>query len=192
LLDVYTTHLASGSDGAQDPCAEDCPSECVAAGAATVRECQAVQAALFVERTHDLPGPALLAGDFNATPGSFVYEQYVGRGWTDAYLAAGNPECDPATGIGCTSGRADEELAGLESAAIDERVRIDFIFVIPPAAEATCAARIEPGVFGPDGEGGGTRLFADEPNPFAPSCGPLPEAICWPSDHIGVQIELGC
>jgi len=183
LLDVYSTHLASGSDGATQPCGDDCPAACVAAGAANVRDCQAVQMAEFIEATHDPALVGIVAGDFNQRPGSFVYEQFVGRGWSDVYLAAGNPECDPETGIGCTSGRADEELAGLESPALDESARIDFIFLIAPTDPPACASVIVPA---------GTRLFADEPNPFAPACGPLPAAICWPSDHVGVQLELGC
>ena len=54
-VDLYTTHLASGSDLATSPCEVDrdddgdpeipCPSACMAAGAATVRECQAVELA---------------------------------------------------------------------------------------------------------------------------------------------------
>jgi endonuclease/exonuclease/phosphatase family metal-dependent hydrolase len=191
-LDVYTSHLASGSDGAREPCGDDCPAACVQAGAATVRDCQAVQMASFVAATHDVPEPALVTGDFNETPGSFVYEQFAGRGWTDVYLAAGNPECDPATGVGCTSGRADEELAGLESPALNERVRIDFIFLVPPQEGSRCPRpRLDP-ANDPDGDGTGTRLFADVPNPFAESCGPLPAPICWPSDHIGVQVDFDC
>lgn len=103
-LDVVTTHLASSADRGDAPCVDDCPRECVAAGAATVRDCQAVQVAQYVDLRHDVDGPALVTGDFNAPPGSFVYEQFTGRGWIDAYLAASNPECDPLTGIGCTSG----------------------------------------------------------------------------------------
>lgn len=190
LLDVYSTHLASGADGATQPCADDCPTECVAAGAANVRDCQAVQMAAFIEETHDPARLGLVAGDFNERPGSFVYEQFVGRGWTDVYLAAGNPECDPESGVGCTSGRQDEGLEGLESRALGVRSRIDFVFLIAPSDPAACAAHIVP----PDseGNGSGTRLFADQPNPFAPSCGPLPEPICWPSDHSGVQLALDC
>jgi len=37
-----------------------------------------------------------------------------------------------------------------------------------------------------------TRIFADDPNPFAPTCGPAPDAICWPSDHEGAQVDLNC
>jgi endonuclease/exonuclease/phosphatase family metal-dependent hydrolase len=191
-FDVHTTHLASGSDGAQQPCGDDCPAECVAAGAANVRDCQAVQTARFVAETHDVPDAALVAGDFNDPPGSFVYDQLAGRGWVDTYLAAGNPECDPSTGVGCISGRADEELADLESPALDQDERIDFVFLVPPAAGASCRASIERGDQGGPGEGPATRLFADVPNPFAEACGPLPLPICWPSDHTGVQVALAC
>lgn len=187
-LDVYSTHLASGADGATQPCGDDCPPECVAAGASNVRQCQAVQMASFIAATHDPATLALVAGDFNARPGSFEYDQLTTRGWSDAYLAAGNPECDPATGVGCTSGRADESLAELESPASNETSRIDYVFVIAPDDPAACAARIVP----PGEDGSGTRLFADQPNPFAPSCGALPDAICWPSDHVGVQVALDC
>jgi hypothetical protein len=62
-----------------------------------------VQVARFVEEHHGTPTPAIVTGDFNDDPGSFVTRQLVMRGWPDAYLAAGNPECDPATGVGCTS-----------------------------------------------------------------------------------------
>ena len=187
-LDVYTTHLGSNADGGPQPCGDDCPAECVAAGAVTIRDCQAVQMAAFVDETHDPALLGLVSGDFNETPGSFVYDQFTRRGFVDAYLAAGNPECDRATGTGCTSGRADEELTELESPVSNETERIDFVFVVPPADPATCAARVVPA----GDDGGGTRLFADEPNPFAPSCGAAPLPICWPSDHVGVQVALGC
>jgi endonuclease/exonuclease/phosphatase family metal-dependent hydrolase len=191
-LDVYTTHLASSSDGAENPCAADCPAECSAAGAATVRDCQAVQAARFVEETHDLAAPALFSGDFNDAAGSFVYRQFAGRGWVDTLLAGGNPECDPPSGVGCTSGRQDEELSQLESPASNESDRIDFAFLVPPGAGAACPAQIVRGDRGAPGRGAATRLFADVPNPFDPACGALPEAICWPSDHVGTQVALSC
>ena len=44
----------------------------------------------------------------------------------------------------------------------------------------------------PDGDGVATRLFADEPNPFSPSCGAAPDPICWSSDHTGVQADVNC
>jgi endonuclease/exonuclease/phosphatase family metal-dependent hydrolase len=162
----------------------------VLAGAVTTRDCQAVQMAEFVEATHDVGAPALITGDFNDEPGTFVYNQFVGRGWVDTYLAAGNPECVAATGVGCTSGRADS-LVQLESTALNVDERIDFVFLVPPQPSSTCAGIIV-GTLDDDQDGTATRLFADEPNPFAPSCGPLPDPICWTSDHSGVQADVNC
>lgn len=188
LLDVYSTHLASGADGGPNPCADDCPPECLAAGAETIRDCQSVQMAQFIDRTHDVPGAAFASGDFNARPESFVYRQFTDRGWSDTYLDAGNPECDPATGIGCTSGRESELLHDLESPELNVTHRIDFIFMIPAAPDAACQPELLPA----SGLGPGTQLWTEVPNPFAPSCGALPDPICWASDHTGVQVAFGC
>jgi endonuclease/exonuclease/phosphatase family metal-dependent hydrolase len=189
-IDVFTTHLASSSDGADTPCdaASHCSVDCLAAGAATRRDCQAVQVAAFVEARHDIDTPAVIAGDFNDSPGSFVYETFTGRDWKDAYLAAGNPECDPVTGAGCTSGRQDESLVDLESPASNEFERIDFVFLIPPRRGFPCRMRLDPAA-DRDGDGAATRLFPTGPEP---GCGPAPAPICWPSDHMGVEIDLAC
>jgi hypothetical protein len=162
-----------------------------AAGAATVRQCQGVQVGQHVASTHDVATPAVVTGDFNESPGTFVYHQLVDRGWPDTYLSAGNPECDDVTGIGCTSGREDEDLSELESPASNEVERIDFIFLVPPGPGSLCAGAIDSGADA-DGDGTATRIFADDPNPFASSCGPLPDPICWPSDHEGAQLDLNC
>lgn len=188
ILDVYSTHLASGADGGPNPCPDDCPPECRAAGAETIRDCQAVQMAEFIERTHDVAGPALATGDFNARPDSFVYRQFTDRGWIDTYIEAGNPDCDPQTGIGCTSGRESELLHELESPELNVTHRIDFIFLIP----ATDAAECQPSLLPAKGLGPGTQLWTEVPNPFSPVCGPLPDPICWASDHTGVQVALAC
>ena len=193
-VDVYTTHLASGSDGATTSCtiaSGPCPAECLAADAATRRDCQAVQMAAFIEATHDLDSPALVSGDFNSDPDSFVYHQFTDRGWRDVYRAAGNPECDAATGVGCTSGREDESLVELESPAGNEVERIDFIFLIPPRNGFPCTAQLDT-PDDRDGDGTATRLFADAPNPFARQCGAAPLPICWPSDHEGIEMDLNC
>jgi endonuclease/exonuclease/phosphatase family metal-dependent hydrolase len=190
-LDVFTTHLASESDGGSQPCGAlgACPAECVADGAATVRDCQATQLAAWVATVHaGLPVPGFVTGDFNRSPGSFVYTRFTGRGLVDTYLAAGNPECVPATGVGCTSGREDQDLSQLEDPALNESERIDFLFEIP-AASRHCELD---GPGDADGDGTGGRLFADRPNPFTPTCGPAPAAICWPSDHVGVEADLNC
>ena len=190
-VDVFSTHLASGSDGGSNPCGVACPAECVAAGAVTVRDCQAVQTALMVQEVHDVDTPAVLMGDFNSTPGSFIYHQFADRGWNDAYLAAGGPECDSGSGIGCTSGREDAALTDLESPTLNVSERIDYIFVVPPGPGSSCAATLDSPADA-DGDGTATRLFADVPNPFAPTCGAAPNPICWPSDHDGVQADINC
>jgi endonuclease/exonuclease/phosphatase family metal-dependent hydrolase len=186
-VDVFTTHLASGSDGGGQPCGADCPATCVAAGSATIRECQAVQVADLVAARASR-GPALVTGDLNAAPGGPVHDTFTQRGWPDAYETAGLPACDPSAGAGCTSGRVDDDLSELESPASNESSRIDFVFVVAPAV-GTCD--VEP-AGDPDGDGVATRLFADEPNPFAPACGAVPLPICWPSDHVGMQADLRC
>jgi endonuclease/exonuclease/phosphatase family metal-dependent hydrolase len=193
-LDVFTTHLGSSSDGGPLPCdlaTAPCPADCRARGAIIRRDCQALQMIDYIEATHDLDTPALVTGDFNSDPESFVYRQFVARGWIDVYRAAGNPECDPASGAGCTSGRADEDLSQLESRASNENERIDFIFLIPARNGLRCAARLDSPA-DRDGDGTATRLFADRPNPFASACGPAPQPICWPSDHTGVELDLNC
>ncbi len=192
-VDVFSTHLGSSSDGGPSPCSapSPCPAACVTAGAATVRQCQAVQTAQLVETLHDVAAPAVIVGDFNEEPLSFVYDQLVDRGWTDTYLAAGNPECDDGTGIGCTSGREDEALTDLESPALGVTERIDYVFLVPPGPASLCAAALD-SPLDADGDGTATRLFADEPNTFAPACGPLPDPTCWVSDHSGVQVDVNC
>jgi hypothetical protein len=115
-----------------------------------------------------------VTGDFNEVPGSFVYEQFAGRGWTDAYLEAGLPECDAATGEGCTSGREDSNLSEMESPESNQRRRIDFLFVVP---EESASCELDPEF---------TRIFTDDPNPFAPSCGAAPHPSA------GLPITRGC
>jgi endonuclease/exonuclease/phosphatase family metal-dependent hydrolase len=189
-VDVYATHLASGSDGATVPCdaSVPCPSQCIDAGAQTRRQCQAVQMAQYIEATHGDAAPAVIGGDFNAEPDSFEYRQFVDRGWLDVYRASGNPECDPVSGRGCTSGRQDENLSELESPAANEMARIDYIFLIPAADRTVCRNRLD-SARDDDRDGTATRLFADAP---VRGCGAAPAPICWPSDHEGVQLDLNC
>ncbi len=193
-LDVFATHLASGSDFAGSPCGtfEPCPAACLAAGAATVRQCQAVQLSDAVAAAHDVDTPAFVVGDFNDRPGSFVYDRFVsGLGARDAFLDAGNAECEATTGAGCTSGRVDDDLTDLEATPLGVTTRIDFAFLLPPRGAASCTAALDT-PDDADGDGVGTRLFAGAPNPFAPACGPLPAPPCWVSDHSGVEVDLNC
>jgi endonuclease/exonuclease/phosphatase family metal-dependent hydrolase len=197
-VDVFTTHLAADIDSGSEECgfkmlpsSPDCPSECAPApgDTVTVRECQARQVAAFVEEKHRVPEPAIIAGDFNATFDSPTYKEFADRGWLDSHLEAGNPECNPMTGENCTAGRVNNDLSDLESLDLNQNERIDFIFVVPPEAGSKCPGVIQtsdrPGVLS-------TGLFAAEPNPFAPECGPAPLPICWPSDHTGNALNLSC
>jgi endonuclease/exonuclease/phosphatase family metal-dependent hydrolase len=193
LVDVFSTHLSSSSDLATGACGvfEACPAECVAAGAVTVRQCQAVQLANHVTAAHDVDPPAFIVGDFNASPGSFEYDQVVtGLGATDTFLAAGNAECVPATGAGCTSGRIDDALTDLEATALGVNERIDYVFLVPPGGSSACSGTLDSPA-DTDGDGVGTRLFVAAPNPFA-ACGPLPDPVCWVSDHSGVEADVNC
>jgi endonuclease/exonuclease/phosphatase family metal-dependent hydrolase len=202
-VDVFTTHLASDSDFALFACGSPppfplppplvspaCPAECVAFED-TVRECQAKQMALFIASRHDVPEPAVISGDFNAEPGSSEYLEFADRRWRDSHLAAGNPECNPATGVGCTTGRVDTNLSDLESAALNVNKRTDFIFVVPPEEGSRCSGLIQT-FHHPRRPVTTTGIFAGEPNPFAPACGASPLPICWASDHSGNQLNLAC
>ena len=196
-IDVFTTHLASSSDSAEEQCGAQvlpapfqnpCPAECDAS-VDTVRECQAKQTARFVEARHDIRGPALLAGDFNSSPGSNEYLEFTGRGWIDSHLAAGNAECDPETGEQCTAGRADSDLSSLESPELGQIERIDFIFVVPARKGARCGGKIERYKPHPQRPAPTTGLFAAVPRL---PCGEAPLPTCFVSDHSGNQLDLGC
>lgn len=191
-VDVFNTHFAAGID--LRPCDETCPEECQAAGATDSRECQAIQVARLTEQRSAPGSLRILGGDLNAEPDSAEYQHFVEEnGWVDAYLAADNPECDPATGIGCTSGRESEDLSDMESPAGGVDRRIDYLFLQLPGSDslASCRYALDSGR-DDDGDGFATHIFADDPNPFNENCGPLPDAICWPSDHEGMQADINC
>ena len=191
-VDVFNTHLAAGID--LQPCDEACPQEFRAAGAVDSRECQAIQVTRLIQQRAAPGSLRILGGDFNSDPQSLEYRHIVqDNGWVDAYLAADNPECEPSSGIGCTSGREDEALNDMESPESGVSSRIDYLFLQLPAAEggAACEYALD-SRRDDDGDGFATRIFADDPNPFVDSCGPLPEAICWPSDHEGMQADINC
>ncbi|NQX89590.1 MAG: endonuclease/exonuclease/phosphatase family protein [Halioglobus sp.] len=191
-VDVFNTHLAAGID--RRPCDDSCPEACLAANVADTRECQAIQVAMLTEQRAAPGSLRILGGDFNADPASFEYLHLVeGSAWVDAYLTAGNPECDATTGIGCTSGRESEGLGDMESAASGVRRRIDYIFLHVPSTQSGSSCQyVLDSRQDDDGDGLATGLFADDPNPFVTVCGSLPHAICWPSDHEGMQADINC
>ncbi len=190
-VDVFTTHLASGSDFATNACDSfadlgsgvtarvACPAECDPAG--SVRECQARQLVLFAEERHDVAHPAFVTGDLNAEPDSPELAELLGAGWIDSHTEVAAQACG-TEGIGCTSGRS-ETGGDLEDPVLNVDRRIDYVLVLPPGEGAACAGELVPE---------GTGLFAHEPNPFAPACGPAPLPVCWTSDHSGNRAELSC
>lgn len=185
VVEVYTTHLSSGSDNATNNCLSvselvpgllvqvDCPEECDAEG--TVRDCQARQLGLYAEQTRISGSLALLTGDFNATPGSTEYSEIVGQGWLDSHIAGGNAPCERQGDPGCTSGR-DAESGELLQATRNQGRRIDYIFI---DASPRCEL-LEAGV------------LDSEPNPFSGACGDAPLPTCWMSDHSANIARLVC
>jgi endonuclease/exonuclease/phosphatase family metal-dependent hydrolase len=191
-IDVYTTHLASGGDFATKICGAPCPVECD--NEDTVRACQAEQLALYVEQTRGANNLALISGDFNAVPGSTEYQTMTSRGWLDSHLAAGQPECDSTTGIGCSSGR-NSSLEDIERLALNVSDRIDYIFVALPQDNNLCTSSRQSGqqqatLGAYEIESAG--LFADKPNLYTQTCGSSPNPLCWVSDHSGNQARLLC
>jgi endonuclease/exonuclease/phosphatase family metal-dependent hydrolase len=205
-VDVYTTHLSSGSDAASNNCNSfrellpgtgigprvSCPLECDSND--TVRACQAEQLALYVEQTRGANNLALITGDFNAEPGSAEYLSMTSRGWIDSHLAAHQDECDATTGIGCTGGR-DSSAESLENPALVVDRRIDYIFAALPEDNNSCMivakndqAQGSQGAYKISSAG----IFAGEPNPFVQTCGPAPNPMCWVSDHSGNHTKLDC
>ena len=80
----------------------------------------------------------------------------------------------------------------MESPPSGESRRIDYLFLqIPGDGSSSCDYELD-SHRDDDGDGLATRIFADDPNPFADTCGPLPDAICWPSDHEGSQADINC
>ncbi len=197
VVDVFNTHLAAGVDGGPSACGESCPEECRERGAVSTRDCQAVQVANRASQHAAAGSLRVLAGDFNATPDTFVYRHLLERGWFDVFTEAGNFECDPTTGNGCTSGREDEALEDMESPANGVRRRIDYLFIQAAPGQAApddgsgCRCTIDSSA-DRDGDGVATKIFADDANPFADTCGAAPQPICWPSDHEGMQLDLNC
>ena len=110
----------------------------------------------------------------------------------DAYLAAGNAEC--VSGQRATAARRAARTrtsASSESPASNEVERIDFYLLPSPHDGFRCNYRVDSPTDA-DGDGTATRLFTDEPNPFASSRAGAPLPICWPSGMQGVQLDLNC
>jgi len=165
IVDYVSSHLASSSD--DRPCDEaTCPPPCEVTD--TLNTCQGRQLVAFAEEVSDPEAVVVIGGDMNARPGEPTIEAITAGGFVDTHLAAGQPECDPATGEACTSGRIDDAMTDLVDPASTQTERIDFLFLGPGRS---CAA-IEP-----------TGLF---------NADPAEGDLAHPSDHTGVQATLQC
>jgi hypothetical protein len=167
--------------GDPEPCnPADCPPECPAE--VTISACQTIQAKAIASEGGGSKTIRVLTGDFNVTATSQRYQSIVADGWVDSHLAAGNPECDPTTGVQCTSGRQDMNTDDLKNPASKETERIDFLFV---KGSRSCKARFDTPK-DRDKNGLGTGLFADQPAANGPG------GLVYLSDHTGVGADLSC
>jgi hypothetical protein len=163
-----STHLASGSD--DRPCSADvCPPPCESDD--FVNACQARQTVAFAERMAAPDSVVILGGDFNAKPGEAAYTIIADAGFTDTHLEAGNPECDPATGAECTSGRDDTSVAVLQDPTSTNSERIDFIWW---GGDRACTSVAPTGLFNAEPAAGASGGFA------------------FPADHTAVEATLQC
>jgi endonuclease/exonuclease/phosphatase family metal-dependent hydrolase len=168
VVDFVSTHLASSSD--DRPCdATTCPPPCDADG--MVNACQAQQVAAFADEVAADGSVVVIGGDLNARAGDPALEALEAAGFTDTHQAAGQPECDPATGEQCTSGRIDDDLTDLADPTSRQTERIDFLLL---GRSRGCEA-VPP-----------TGLFAPDPGP--PGAG----GIVFASDHTGVEATIEC
>ena len=166
VVDFLTTHLASGSD--DRACSvELCPPPCDPAG--SLRTCQARQVLEFAREAAVPGGVTVVGGDLNDVAGSPTVAVFEGDSFVDSHLAAGHPECDGATGAGCTAGRDDVTLADMRDPASLQHRRIDYLLYRAP--DRDCAVS------------DGTGLFNAEP---------APGELAFPSDHTGVALALAC
>ncbi|MGH9027686.1 MAG: endonuclease/exonuclease/phosphatase family protein [Acidimicrobiia bacterium] len=168
-VDFLTTHFASSANN--PPCtAENCPPVCSAG--VDANQCNALEVADFFDARPEAT-LQIASGDFNATPDDPTLVTFTDAGFVDAWLAAGEAECDAATGKGCTGGRSrpDNPLDGLDVPDGRYSARIDFVLA---KAAPDCSL---------DAEAEG--FFAE---PFAEPY----RGLYWASDHAGVLATLRC
>jgi hypothetical protein len=182
-LVLVVTHQDGDSDPGADPrlCTpEVCPPPCPPD--VSQQACQTIQAAALASEGGGSKAIRILTGDLNVPVTADRYRSLVADGWVDSHLAAGNPECDPATGVACTSGRADMSTDDLKNPASKEIERIDYVFVKAPRG---CKVRFDP-ARDRDRDGLGTGLFAHEPVTNGPG------GLAYLSDHTGTAADLSC
>jgi hypothetical protein len=172
-LDVVMLHQASSANNpvcTPEICAPICP-----AGEET-GTCHTREVLAFLDEHAAPDGIQLVTGDLNRPIDDPRIQTYLDAGFEDTWLLAGNAECDPATGEGCTcciSGGDAEDYdgGGLRNPAGSRDERIDFVLV-RNAIACDLQARAE--------------VFAGE------AAAEPADGYLWPSDHAGVLAELRC
>jgi endonuclease/exonuclease/phosphatase family metal-dependent hydrolase len=181
-LVVVTTHQDGDPDAPTGLVCRTCPPPCKDAGV-DLLGCQTVVAAKLADDAGGAKAVRVLMGDFNVTPTSGRYGLLTTTdGWTDSHVAAGNPECDPATSVSCTAGRDDKSIESLKDPSVRQAERIDFIFVKAPSS---CDLTFDPRA-DDDGDGLGTGLWNDQPALDGPN------GIVWVSDHTANSADFTC
>jgi hypothetical protein len=169
-IDFLTTHFASSANNPVCP-AGGCPPICPEGIRAN--QCNAIEVVAALDARRSGTALQIASGDLNAQPGSATLATFEAAGFVDAWLAAGEPECDATSGRGCTGGR-DRPTTALDGLDVPEgrySVRIDYVLA-RPGPDCKLSAAAEP--------------VAAEPlkKPF--------HGLYWPSDHGGVLAELSC
>jgi hypothetical protein len=176
-IDLYATHFVASID--DFPCDEGICAPGLEAGVCdlgmTTGECNPLEALDFIDRTADPSTITILAGDLNASIDDERIVTITDAGFVDVWELAGLAECDPDTGLHCTSGQLGEgPYDGLDIVDNTRDSRIDFVLVRAPDDCELAVAE------------GATGIFAGEP--FDPPV----DGIFWPSDHAGVRTAVGC
>ena len=184
VVDVFSTHYAS--DSFNPPCSPDvaattCHRDC--ATNSSLGDCHPFETLAFFEEQAAPGSLRLVIGDLNDPPDGTRIRTLLDAGFTDTYLAAGNPECPEEGGLGCTSGignGADTDYDGLDVAETVLRSRIDHVLARPPAG---CELLVDGS--DTDGDGTFTGHWANTPldRPF--------EGLYWGADHVGIQADVG-
>ena len=170
---LVATHFASTANN-PDCTAEICPPELCEPGLET-GSCNALQVLDLLDSVGSDTVLQLVVGDLNEPISHPRIEILTDAGFVDFWLEAGNPECDPATGAGCTCCiDGPEPLGGLDIASQQMGRRIDFVLA---RAGADCEV---------DGAAWKATPFA-----AAPVGEPVAD-LFWASDHGGVWAEVSC